>query len=78
LKTILVTGATGTNRSEIMKRLADSVAGARPMVRKFPDGGTDVLPGAEFVTADFDDPASIRRAGRSGPRIPRYQGLTGR
>jgi uncharacterized protein YbjT (DUF2867 family) len=59
---ILVTGATGTNGSEIIKRLAKSGAGVRAMVRKFPDSGTDVLPGVEFVTADFDDPSSIRRA----------------
>ena len=59
---ILITGATGSNGSEILKRLAASDVGVRAMVRKRPDQRTEALPGVEFVTADFDDPASIRRA----------------
>jgi uncharacterized protein YbjT (DUF2867 family) len=59
---ILIAGATGNTGREIIKRLADSGAGARGMVRKRPDQGPDAWPGVEFITANFDDPASIRHA----------------
>jgi uncharacterized protein YbjT (DUF2867 family) len=59
---ILVTGATGGNGSEILKRLAGSGEVVRAMVRKRPDHGIDALPGVEFVAADFDDPQTVRRA----------------
>jgi uncharacterized protein YbjT (DUF2867 family) len=58
---ILITGATGNNGTEITKRLAGSEASVRAMVRKMPDA-TDAIPGVEYVMADFDDSASIRRA----------------
>ena len=58
---ILITGATGNNGTEIIRRLAGSGARVRAMVRKYPDG-TDALPGVEYVMADFDDHVSIRRA----------------
>ena len=57
---ILVTGATGSNGTELIKRLSSRGAIVRAMVRK-PRAGTR-LPGVEFVTGDFDDPASIRHA----------------
>src|SRR5215467_12406491 len=57
---ILVTGATGTNGIELIKRLSTIGASVRGMVRH--DRPADALPGVEFVNADFDDPASIRRA----------------
>jgi len=57
---ILVTGATGSNGSELIKRLSGAGIAVRGMVRKQPAAGA--LRGVEFVTADFDDPASIRRA----------------
>ena len=59
---ILVTGATGSNGSEVLKRLAGSGEVVRAMVRKRPDHGIDASPGVEFVTADFDDPQTVRRA----------------
>jgi len=59
---ILITGATGSNGSEILRQLADKGEVVRAMVRKRPDHGIQALPGVDFVTADFDDPASIRRA----------------
>jgi uncharacterized protein YbjT (DUF2867 family) len=59
---ILITGATGNTGSEILKRLAASGGGVRAMLRKIPDQRTEALPGVEFVTADFDDHATIRRA----------------
>ena len=59
---ILVTGATGTNGIELIKQLSAMGAPVRGMVRKRPGPGWDVPPGVEFVTADFDDPDSIRLA----------------
>ena len=59
---ILVTGSTGSNGSEVLKRLAGSGEMVRAMVRKRPDHGIDASPGVEFVTADFDDPQAVRRA----------------
>jgi uncharacterized protein YbjT (DUF2867 family) len=59
---ILVTGATGNNGIELIKRLSSLGVAVRGMVRKRHDRRNGTLPGVEFVTADFDDPASIRRA----------------
>jgi uncharacterized protein YbjT (DUF2867 family) len=58
---ILVTGATGNNGIELIKRLSSLGAAVRAMVRKRHDRGNGTLPGVHFMTADFDDPASIRR-----------------
>jgi uncharacterized protein YbjT (DUF2867 family) len=59
---ILVTGATGANGVEIIKRLSGRKERVRAMVR--PQGG--ILHGTpnvelEYVEADFDDPASLRK-----------------
>lgn len=59
---ILVTGASGTNGVELIKRLSAVGASVRAMVRKPRDPGDRAFPGVDFVTADFDDPQSIRRA----------------
>jgi uncharacterized protein YbjT (DUF2867 family) len=59
---ILVTGAGGSNGSELIKQLSATGASVRAMVRKRGDQKNDALPGVEFVTADFDDLASINRA----------------
>ena len=59
---ILVTGATGNNGIELIKRLSSLGAAVRGMVRKQHDRGSGTLPGVEFMTGDFDDPGSIRRA----------------
>jgi uncharacterized protein YbjT (DUF2867 family) len=59
---ILITGATGSTGSEIIKRLAASAVGVRAMVRKRADHGIQALPGVEFITADFDDPPTVHRA----------------
>jgi uncharacterized protein YbjT (DUF2867 family) len=59
---ILVTGATGNNGIELIKRLSTLGAAVRGMVRKRRERGSGTLPGVEFTTGDFDDPASIRRA----------------
>jgi uncharacterized protein YbjT (DUF2867 family) len=59
---ILVTGASGSNGSEIVRRLSRKGAAVRAMIRKPHDGGENELPGVQFVTADFDDAESIRHA----------------
>ena len=59
---ILVTGAGGSNGSELIKQLSTTGASVRAMVRKRRDLENDALPGGEFVTADFDDLASVNRA----------------
>lgn len=57
---ILVAGATGNTGSEIVKRLAGSGAVVRAMARRKPEPGP--LAAVEYVAADFDHPASVRRA----------------
>jgi uncharacterized protein YbjT (DUF2867 family) len=59
---ILVTGAGGSNGSELTKRLSAKSASVRAMVRKSSSLESNALPGVEFVTADFDDLASVNRA----------------
>lgn len=59
---ILITGATGKNGVEILKRLSDRRERIRAMVRKPSDAkGFTSRPGLEFVEGDFDDPQSLRR-----------------
>jgi uncharacterized protein YbjT (DUF2867 family) len=59
---ILVTGATGNNGIELIKRLSGMGAPVRGMVRTRRDGAGGALPGVDFLTADFDDPATLRSA----------------
>jgi uncharacterized protein YbjT (DUF2867 family) len=59
---ILVTGATGKNGSEIIRRLSGRKERVRAMVHR----RTDIMRGTpnaelEYVEADFDDPASLRK-----------------
>jgi uncharacterized protein YbjT (DUF2867 family) len=56
---ILVTGATGSNGSELIRQLSAKGVAVRGMVRR---PLNDAPPGIEFVTADFDDSTSIARA----------------
>jgi uncharacterized protein YbjT (DUF2867 family) len=60
---ILVTGATGKNGVEILQRLSGRKERIRAMVRK-QRGVANGAPNCalEFVVADFDDTASLRRA----------------
>ena len=58
---ILVTGATGTNGSEVVKALAARGVAARAMVRSLEDGG-DLPTGITAVMGDFDADASLDRA----------------
>jgi len=55
---ILVTGATGANGAELIKLLSTAGVPVRAMTRR----ANQALAGVEFVTADFDDPQSVRRA----------------
>jgi uncharacterized protein YbjT (DUF2867 family) len=60
---ILVTGATGKNGTEILKRLSGRGERIRAMVRKQKDSlGATPNSAIEFVEADFDDPGSLRKA----------------
>jgi uncharacterized protein YbjT (DUF2867 family) len=59
---ILVTGATGKNGVEIIRRLSGRKERVRAMVHR----QNDILRGTpnvelEYVEADFDDPASLRK-----------------
>ena len=60
---ILITGATGKNGVEILQRLSGRGEPIRAMVRK-QRGVANGAPncGLEFVVADFDDTASLRKA----------------
>ena len=58
---ILVTGATGTNGSEVVKALAARGVTAKAMVRS-PEDGNHLPPGITAVEGDFDDDASLDRA----------------
>ena len=60
---ILVTGATGKNGPEILKRLSGRGERIRAMVHNPKNISTAMHNCAlEFVEADFDDPASLRKA----------------
>lgn len=60
---ILITGATGSNGTELIKLLASRGVPVRAMVHSG-DGAKQIaaLPGVEVVTGDFDDPATLERA----------------
>jgi len=59
---ILVTGANGSNGTELVKRLSGTGIAVRAIVRTPREQGKGILPGVEIATADFDQPESIRRA----------------
>ncbi|WP_446743920.1 SDR family oxidoreductase [Silvibacterium acidisoli] len=58
---ILVTGATGQNGSEIIGRLAAKGVQVRAMSRSG-NGSQDAPANVEYVPADFDNEASLRKA----------------
>ena len=59
---ILVTGATGTVGSEIIKRLAGSSSPVRAMTRDPAKAQASAPSNVTYLGGDFDDPASVRRA----------------
>jgi uncharacterized protein YbjT (DUF2867 family) len=56
---ILVTGATGNNGTEIVKRLVEAGAPVRAMVRDRGRAGAVALPNVEVVEGDFDRPETL-------------------
>ncbi|HEX9956327.1 MAG TPA: SDR family oxidoreductase [Fibrella sp.] len=61
--TILITGATGTIGSELAKSLSNQGIPFRAMVRSPKDAtALAVLPGAEIVKGDFNDPTTLSQA----------------
>jgi uncharacterized protein YbjT (DUF2867 family) len=76
---ILITGATGTIGSEVVRQLAATGERVRAMTRD--PSRADVPAGAEVVQADFDDASSLQPAvdgaravflATAGPAIPRH------
>ena len=59
---ILITGATGTVGSEVVKRLSAQGIQARAVTRDFAKVEASRLPHVQFVNGDFDSPDSMRRA----------------
>src|SRR5579864_3693876 len=63
---ILITGATGTNGVELIKRLSHSGAPIRAqiraMIRHPRDASNPVLRGVAFAVADFDRRSTVERA----------------
>jgi uncharacterized protein YbjT (DUF2867 family) len=59
---ILVTGATGTVGSEIVKRLSAESRPVRAVTRDLRKVNLNQLPHVEFVRGDFEDSESLRRA----------------
>ena len=59
---ILITGATGTVGSEVVKRLSAEGRQARALMRDLRKVEADEFPQIEFVQGDFDDADSLQRA----------------
>ena len=59
---ILVTGATGSNGTELVKRLAAHNVPVRAMVRDRAKAGAITGPSVEVVEANFDAPETLRAA----------------
>src|SRR5690349_10838940 len=66
---ILVTGATGTNGVELIRRLVDAGEVVRALVRN-PEKAAAVLPEVvHLVRGDFDEPASLEEAVRDVDKV---------
>jgi uncharacterized protein YbjT (DUF2867 family) len=59
---ILITGATGTVGSEVVKRLSAHAVQARALTRNLQRADAHRLPNVHFVQGDFEDVDSMRRA----------------
>jgi uncharacterized protein YbjT (DUF2867 family) len=66
---ILITGATGTVGSEVVKRLSAQGKQIRAVTRDLQKAEANRLPHVHFVKADFDDPDSMRRACAGAERV---------
>ena len=58
--TILVTGATGSNGTELLQRFAAHKIPVRAMTRNPSHAAAIASPTTQIVAGDFDDPASLR------------------
>jgi uncharacterized protein YbjT (DUF2867 family) len=70
---ILITGATGTVGSEVVKRLSAQGMQVRAVTRALRKAEASPVPHVEFVKGDFDDPDSMRRLRGYGARVPAVQ-----
>ena len=59
---ILITGATGTVGSEVVKRLSAQGVGVRAVTRDLRKTEANRLPHVQFVQGDLNDPESMRAA----------------
>jgi uncharacterized protein YbjT (DUF2867 family) len=59
---ILVTGATGTTGSTLLRHLEGRGASVRAMVRRRPGAGRPPVTSATVVEGDFDDVRSLEAA----------------
>jgi uncharacterized protein YbjT (DUF2867 family) len=59
---ILITGATGTVGSEVVKKLSTQSKRVRAVTRDPRKAQANPLAGVDFVKGDFDDPESMRQA----------------
>ncbi len=59
---ILITGATGTAGSEVIKLLSAQGVPVRAITRDLRKAEAHLLPYVRFVQGDLEDPQSIRRA----------------
>jgi uncharacterized protein YbjT (DUF2867 family) len=59
---MLMTGATGTVGSEVVKRLSAQGVQVRAVTRNPRKAQAHPLPHVRFVQGDFEDPESMRRA----------------
>ena len=59
---ILITGATGTVGSEVLKRLSAQDVAVRAVTRDPQKAEANLLPRVQFVHGDFEDPESMKRA----------------
>ena len=66
---ILITGATGTVGSEVVKRLSAQGVDARAVTRDLRKAEAHRLPHVQFVEDDLDDPESMRTACDGADRV---------
>ncbi len=66
---ILVTGATGTIGSEVVRQLAQKDVPVRALVRSFEKGKALEQPNVQIVTGDFEHPETLVRAMEGVERV---------
>lgn len=66
---ILITGATGTVSSEVVKRLSAQAVSVRAVTRDLRKAEANRLPHVQFVQGDLDDPESMHMACEGADRV---------